>query len=198
MTEMLELDQIVPTIEKVKFTIIQMEQKLSKMAKEIEQKEKQILERERELEEQSEKGQQLEGQLVGKEQQLVEREKELEKQLKKSEKLKNEYLAVEKELTRISSLYSEVEGKQEDVTNVKEVLSIYITLLEKVFEGKPHAKILFLLHGAKTTMTREELTKSSAFNPAVVLRSIHELRNAELVDFDNEKDIITLKRRIYD
>ncbi|MFW9995602.1 MAG: hypothetical protein ACFFD4_26425 [Candidatus Odinarchaeota archaeon] len=170
MSDMLELDQIVPMIEKIKFTIIQMEQKLTKMAEEINQKE----------------------------QQLVDREKELETQSQTSEKLKAQYEAVEQELARISSLYSEASGKQEDISHVKEILSIYITLLEKVFEGKPHAKILFLLHGEKNTMTREELKMSTGFTPAVVLRSIHELRNAELIDFDEEKDSITLKARIYE
>lgn len=168
--ETLELDQIVPTIEKIKFTIIQMEQRLTKMSEEVEEKEKQ----------------------------LEQREKDLEEELEKSRKLAAEYQAVQKELSKISSLYSEMEGKQEDVSSVKNILGIYITLLEKVFEGKPHAKILYMLHGGSNSMTREALTKSSAFSPVVVLRSIHELRNAELVDYDDEKNLVTLKQRIYD
>ena len=63
--------------------------------------------------------------------------------------------------------------------------------------GQVPAKMLFLLHGDKAQMTRQELTQSSGFTPAAVLRSIHELRNAELVDYDEEKEVVTLKDRIY-
>ena len=165
----MELDEMVPTIQKVKLTIIMMEQRFNKLAEEIEAKDKE----------------------------LKEREQKLEEQIRNNQQLEIEYTSVQNELNKISSLYQEMSGKQQDIGDVKKILGIYITLLEKVFEGQVPAKMLFLLHGDKSQMTRQELTQASGFTPAAVLRSIHELRNAELVDYDEEKEVVTLKDRIY-
>jgi len=77
-------------------------------------------------------------------------------------------------------------------------LGIYIALLEKVFSGKPHAKILYLLHGDKSEMTREELTKATGFSAAIVRHSISELHRAELIKLDEEEGIARLVNRIYE
>ena len=169
MQETMSFEEIVPTIEKVKDAIVAMEQKLTNLAKELEIKE----------------------------QQLTEREGKLSVELERSQQLQNDYLEIQKELSKISELYQEVSGKQEDVTSVKEILGIYITLLEKVFSGKPHAKILFLLHGDKDEMNREELTKSTGFTAAAVRYAISELSGADLVDFNEETTMVKLRARIY-
>ncbi|MHA1409984.1 MAG: hypothetical protein ACTSQY_06725 [Candidatus Odinarchaeia archaeon] len=134
-------------------------------------------------------------------------EKELktasEKDIKISElesenkKLKNEIDDINAQLNKISKLYQEVSHKKEEAINVRQLLSIYVILLEEVFYGRPHAKILFLLHGDNQSLTREAITKSTGFQPAIVLHSIHDLHNAGLVEYDNEKDVVTLKKRIY-
>ena len=77
-------------------------------------------------------------------------------------------------------------------------MGIYIALLEKVFAGKPHAKILYLLHGDKAEMTREELTKATGFSPAIVRHSVSELFRADLIKLDEDKGIAQLVNRIYD
>jgi len=94
-------------------------------------------------------------------------------------------------------MYREISKEKESVANVRQLLSIYITLLENVFFGKPHAKILWLLHGAKKVMTRKELVESSAFQPAVVLKAIHDLARANLVKYDDQTDTVTLVTKIF-
>ncbi|MFX1252939.1 MAG: hypothetical protein ACFFCZ_15135 [Promethearchaeota archaeon] len=81
--------------------------------------------------------------------------------------------------------------------NVQEILSVYISLLETVFEAKPHAKILLLLHGEKKDWTRQELNKAIPVAPAVILRSIHELQRAGLLEYSQRTEKIILKQRIY-
>ncbi|MFX0151021.1 MAG: hypothetical protein ACFFAJ_09595 [Candidatus Hodarchaeota archaeon] len=161
--ERLRMEEIIPTIERVKNTI-------ETMKNELEEKEKLLVERESRL-----------------------NQAEMQKQ-----QLEFEKMSLEAEFKKISDLYQEMAGKQEDAPlDVKQLLSIYITLLEKVFAGQPHAKILYLLHGGKSKMTREELTKTSGFSPAIVLHSLNELNRAELIKFDVEEGIAELETRIF-
>ena len=46
-------------------------------------------------------------------------------------------------------------------------------------------------------MTRNDLNQSTGFAAAVVLRTIHELAAADLINWDEEAQTISLKDRIY-
>ncbi|MHA2346511.1 MAG: hypothetical protein ACXACP_07315, partial [Candidatus Hodarchaeales archaeon] len=168
--EPLKIEEIVPTIERVKDTIVSMENNLKKVQLELEEKETALKEREEKLNQANLQRQQLEF----------------------------DYLSLETEFKKISELFSELSGQQETSLDIKQLLGIYITLLEKVFTGKPHAKILYLLHGDKSEMTRDELTKTTGFSAAIVLHSLHELNRAELIMYDEETNKAILKNRIYE
>ncbi len=169
--EKLRIEDIVPTIEKIKNTIVTMENDLA---------EKQRL-------------------VVEKEKLLTEREEKLNEAQKEQKRLESEYKSLEDDFKKVSDLFSELSEKEEASLDVKQLLSIYITLLEKVFEGKPHAKILYLLHGGETgkEMTRQELAASTGFSPAIVLHSIHELNRAKLLEYDEEVGKAKLVSRIF-
>ena len=165
----LKIEEIIPTIEKVKNTIVTMEKELAKKQQEADEKEKLLAEREARLN---------------------------EAQIHQTQ-LEFEYASLESEFKQISELFSELSEKEEVSLDVKQLLSIYIALLEKVFEGKPHAKILYLLHGGKPEMTRQELTAATGFSPAIILHSLHELNRAELINYDEEEAKASLVNRIY-
>lgn len=168
--EPLKIEEIIPTIERVKYTI-------ETMKKELDEKEE----------------------LIGeKEKLLIEREERLTQADLQRQQLEFDYMSLETEFKRVSELFQEMSGKQEISLDVKQLLSIYITLLEKVFAGQPHAKILYLLHGGKSKMTRNELTKTSGFSPAIVLHTLNELNRAELIRFDIEEGIAELTNRIFE
>ena len=165
----LKMEEIIPTIERVKNTIVSMESNLSKTQKDLEEKEAALREREEKLSQANLQKQQLEF----------------------------EYISLETEFKKISELFTELSGQQETTLDIKQLLGIYITLLEKVFAGKPHAKILYLLHGDKADMTREELTKATGFSAAIVLHSLHELHRAELIHYDEDQAKANLVNRLY-
>ncbi len=104
---------------------------------------------------------------------------------------------IEDQLSRISKTYQELSGKFTEAVDVRELLTIYVTLLEQVFEGRPHAKILWLLHGKKAALTRDEINKSSGFQPAIVLKSIYDLANANLINYNDNIQELSLKRKLY-
>jgi hypothetical protein len=104
---------------------------------------------------------------------------------------------IEDQLSKISKTYQDLAGKQTEALDVRELLTIYVTLLEEVFEGRPHAKILWLLHGQKPVLTRSEINKTSGFQPAIVLKSIYDLSNADLINYDENTQELSLKRKLY-
>ncbi len=112
-------------------------------------------------------------------------------------KMKEEYLAVQDQLKKLSGMYQELSAKQDDAINIREILSVYIVLLEEVFQGKPHVRILFMLHGDKPQLSRQEIVKAGGFQPAAVLHSIHDLAGANLVKYDMDNDTVELVRKIF-
>lgn len=163
------IDEIIPTIEKIKNTIVTLKAELDEKAQLVEEKEKAIVEREISINQANIAQQQLE----------------------------NEYASLETEFKKMSELFSEISDKEEVSVDIKELLGIYIALLEKVFAGKPHAKILWLLHGDKKVMSRNELNKATGFSPAIVLHSLHELNRADLISYNEENEKAQLTTRIY-
>jgi DNA-binding transcriptional ArsR family regulator len=166
----LKIEEIVPTIERVKNTIVFMENNLKNIQAELNEKEVALKDREEKL-----------------------NQAKLERQ-----QLEFDYIGLETEFKKVSELFSELSGQQESSVSIKELLGIYIALLEKVFSGKPHAKILYLLHGDKAEMTRDELTKATGFSAAIVRHSISELNRADLIKLDEEEGIARLVNRIYE
>ena len=112
-------------------------------------------------------------------------------------KMREEYLAVQEQLKKLSGMYQDLSAKQDDAVNIREILSVYIVLLEEVFQGKPHVRILFMLHGDKPQLTRQEIVKAGGFQPAIVLHSIHDLAGANLVKYDMDNDTVELVRKIF-
>ena len=46
-------------------------------------------------------------------------------------------------------------------------------------------------------MKRSELTKASGFEPAIILKSIHDLERANLVTYNRQSEEVRLVKRLY-
>ncbi len=135
--------------------------------------------------------------LQEKQKMLDEREKKLRESQSKNAELQESYLSVQEELNKLSAMYKDLAGTAEANINIKDILSVYVTLLEHVFEGRPHAKILLLLNTHEShQITRQQLNQTLGFSAAVVLHSIHELLRAELIDYEDETGLVTLRQRM--
>ena len=110
------------------------------------------------------------------------------------EKLKQ----MEKEMSELSSVYEELKGQKDVEINLQEVMKLYVILTEQVLDGSSHIKLLTLLHGKKKNMTKSDLSMASGIQGAATLRAIFELRNNGLVTYDEENEIVTLVRRLFD
>ncbi|MFW9925942.1 MAG: hypothetical protein ACFFDM_04150 [Candidatus Thorarchaeota archaeon] len=113
--------------------------------------------------------------------------------------LKKEMDEINEQLGRVSELYREASAEKEalqEKVDVSDLLAIYITLIETVFYGKPHARILYTLHDVKTAITRKNIVSSTGIQPAAVLKAVHDLANADLVSYDENSQEVNLTKDI--
>lgn len=115
------------------------------------------------------------------------------------DELKKEMDEITGQLGRVSELYREASAEKDalqEKVDVSDLLAIYITLIETVFYGKPHARILYTLHDVKTAIPRKNIQTSTGIMPAAVLKAVHDLANADLVKYDEESQEVELTKDI--
>ncbi len=72
------------------------------------------------------------------------------------------------ELARVGKLFEELTGKQAKEEDLQNILNIYLTLMEEVFSGRVHFKVLSIMHGEKEIWKRKELVASSGFSEIII------------------------------
>lgn len=100
------------------------------------------------------------------------------------------------ELQRIGKLYEDLTGKQANQEDLRDVLSIYITLMEEVFSGRAHFKVLSIIHGEKEIWKREELVKSTGISEIKLRSVLGDLVRANMIEYDEENASIKLLKRL--
>jgi uncharacterized phage infection (PIP) family protein YhgE len=115
----------------------------------------------------------------------------------KNRALESELNAIKTQLEKMSDTYKELVSEQEATIPVQELLALYIALLEDVFYAQPHAKTLFILHGRKHVMSRDEIIKTAGHEPTAIRKALGDLSRAELIDYDVETGNAKLKKRLY-
>ena len=115
----------------------------------------------------------------------------------KNRALESELNAIKVQLEKMSDTYKELVSEQETSIPVQELLALYIALLEDVFYAQPHAKTLFILHGRKKEMSRDEIIKTAGHEPTAIRKALGDLSRAELIDYDVEAGNAKLKKRLY-
>ncbi len=98
---------------------------------------------------------------------------------------------MEETLTKLKDL--ETEDKR-DLDALK-LLDIYLVLVGEVFNSGSHVRILFILHGEKEIYTLDELTKASGLRGLEVRQAVFDLRNAGLVEYNDDNQEVKLLSR---
>ncbi|GAF96940.1 unnamed protein product, partial [marine sediment metagenome] len=112
-------------------------------------------------------------------------------------RLLKEYEKVKIELAKFAKLAEEAESQDLDFERITALLSIFRVLVEKIWQGQAHYRILMTLHGEKEIMTRDELKNTTGIGGAYILRAVQELANVELVDHDIDTSQVSLRQRLY-
>nr|MDO8109783.1 hypothetical protein [Candidatus Sigynarchaeota archaeon] len=125
------------------------------------------------------------------------REEKISELTDEQKKILERYSEIEGQLKKFTSLVQQFEKKEFSFEDIKASLSIFTILLEKIFQGQPHARILYTLHGGASEMTREQLKNATGISGAMVLRAVHELANANLIIYDENTGKAKLLKRFY-
>ncbi len=184
------LKTIVKELEHLEDKVRELARKNSDLSSQLQLLEKTNAELSSDIEKKKAKISELENEIRSFDQKIQEKELELTQ-------LRTEHAIQEQEAELLRRQFEELSDLYQEDMDAKELLAIYITLLERVFGAKPHAKILYVLHGESPTISRDALNKSLGFEPAVILRAIHELQSANLVEYDDQQNVVSLTKRIY-
>ncbi len=132
---------------------------------------------------------------LGKEKQ--ERDQKIGAMTEEQMKLLDEYKKVKVELQKFMKSAVEAEEAEFNFERIQALLSIFRVLVEKIWQGQPHYKVLSLLHGEKETMTREELKNTTGIGGAYILHSVQELAKVGLLEYDMDTVTVKLKKRLF-
>ena len=181
----------------------------------LETEKKQAIGEKKELEEEKARLEQHEKQLEGEKTRLEAREKQLEGETQKLEKEKqerdqkigamtgeqmkllDEYEKVKVELQKFAQTSADQEEMELNFERIQALLSIYRVLIEEIWQGQPHYRVLYTLHGEKEEMTREELKNTTGIGGAFILRSVQELANVGLLEYNEDTGTSKLKKRLF-
>ena len=181
----------------------------------LETEKKQALEEKKGLEQEKNRLEQHEKELEGEKTRLEAREKQLEGETQKLEKEKqerdqkigamtgeqmkllDEYEKVKVELQKFAQTSADQEEMELNFERIQALLSIYRVLIEEIWQGQPHYRVLYTLHGEKEEMTREELKNTTGIGGAFILRSVQELANVDLLEYDEDTGTAKLKKRLF-
>jgi chromosome segregation ATPase len=171
--------------------------------KELLENEKEQLEQATKMLEKDKDNLEREKQLLETDKQKLEKEKE-EKEQKIGEltseqlRLLDEYKNLKVELKKFMKIAQDQEESEFNFERIKALLSITMLLIQEIWQGQPHYRILLTLHGEREEMTREQLKNTTGISGAMVLRAIHELVKIDLVEYDEERSLVKLKKRLFE
>jgi hypothetical protein len=126
--------------------------------------------------------------------------RDLDEITKERDELKAQMTQITGKLQRVSELYREASAEKDKLkekVDVSDLLAIYITLIETVFGGKPHARVLYTLHNTKKAITRKNLESSTGIMSTAIIKAIHDLRNSNLVSYDEDTQEVKLIKDIF-
>lgn len=112
-------------------------------------------------------------------------------------RLLKEYESLKIELNKLAKIAEESHEAEFNFERIKALLSIYAVLIEKIWQGQAHYRILKILHGDRGEMTREQIKNSTGVSGAFVIRAVNELANVDLLDYNEDTGTAKLKQRLF-
>ena len=181
-------------LEKEKEQLESDKSKLEKAINELKNDEKQLEIEKNQLEQDKKK---LEEETVQLEKDKKERDEKIGAMSEEQMKLLAEYDSLKVELSKLATIAEESQEAEFTFERIKALLSIYSVLIEKIWQGQPHYRILKVLHGDREEMTREQIKNSTGVAGAFVIRAVNELANVDILDYNEDTGLAKLKQRLF-
>jgi DNA repair exonuclease SbcCD ATPase subunit len=126
-----------------------------------------------------------------------ERDQKIGSLSEEQKRLLKEYASLKVELKKFAKIAEESHDAEFDFGRIKALLSITMLLIEEIWSGQPHYRILLTLHGDKEKMSREQIKNTTGIAGAMVLRAVHELAKIGVLEYDEDTAMVTLKKRLF-
>jgi len=181
-------------LEKEKEQLESDKSKLEKAINELKNDEKQLEIEKNQLEQDKKK---LEEEKIQLEKDKKERDEKIGSMTEEQMRLLAEYDSLKVELNKLAKFAEESQEAEFNFERIKALLSIYAVLIEKIWQGQSHYRILAVLHGEREEMTREQIKNSTGIAGAWVIRAVNELANVDLLEYDEETSLVKLKQRLF-
>jgi len=181
-------------LEKEKEQLESDKSKLEKATTELENEKKQLEIEKNQLEQDKKK---LEEGTIQLEKDKKERDEKIGAMTEEQMRLLEEYDSLKVELNKLAKIAEESQEAEFNFERIKALLSIYAVLIEKIWQGQAHYRIILTLHGDKEAMTREEIKNTTGVAGAWVIRAVNELANVDILDYDEENGLVKLKQRLF-
>jgi len=169
--------------------------------KDLEEEKSRLVQHEKQLEQEKERlevhQRQLEEETKKLEKEKQERDQKIGSMTEEQMKLLDEYEKIKVELKKFAQASANQEEMEFNFERIQALLSIYRVLIEEIWQGQPHYRILYLLHGEKEEMTREQLKNTTGIGGAFVLRSVQELAKVDLLEYNEDTGTAKLKKRLF-
>ncbi|MCP4760266.1 MAG: DUF190 domain-containing protein [archaeon] len=199
-----KLDKAIISVKETDEKLSEMAQIFSQVTSVLEETKKNLTEismerdnlnRERELLQEETKSLALE--TIKLEEEKAEKDKKIGIMDEEQKKLLEEYEIIREDLQKFQKLASEAEESEFNIQEIQNLLKIYAVLITEIWGGQPHYRILNLLHGDKEEMSRNDIKGATGISGAMVLRAIHELRQASLLSYDEDSGTAKLTKRMF-
>ncbi len=116
--------------------------------------------------------------------------------------LETKYKEAKAKVDHIESQLQDTVNRLESISKTKasdidalQLLDIYLVLMEQVFESGPHVRLLLMLHGDADEYKLNDLSQASGISAIQVRQAMFELRNAGVVTYNDETQVVALTQR---
>ena len=112
---------------------------------------------------------------------------------------RTEIQEAEIQLRQLRDQLSDLSSVAKERIDSAELLKFFRTLIERVFEGGSHTRILIKLHDInQPEYKRIELSEELGIGGAIVRHNVFELAKANLINYNEDTEKLSLKERLYD
>ena len=193
-TELIELERDKAQLSRDKELLEGEKTQLEQATKMLEAEKRQLEEEKANLENEKKK---LEEETQTLEKEKQDRDQKIGSLTEEQQRLLKEYASLKVELKKLAKVAEESQESEFDFERMKALLSITMLLIDEIWQGQPHYRILLSLHGEKEEMSREQIKNTTGISGAMVLRAVHELAKINVLEYDEDTSMVKLKRRLF-
>ena len=127
---------------------------------------------------------------------------QVKKLKEENEELRGKYQEAQSKVDKIEGQLANTIEQMESMSkatdkgiDAMQLLDVYLVLMENVFESQVHTRLLIMLHGDTEHFKMSDLATAAGISGIQVRQAVFDLRNAGLVEFNEDTEEVKLITR---